>query len=102
MTSEIQIKAAGRHYETNTFPFPGGELQVQIPGLPEWPPIAQYADDYVVGGPRPQPKILRQEPRSSYYFFSLNTATNASSAARSSGVSAATVSERAAKRTASS
>jgi ribose-phosphate pyrophosphokinase len=34
MRDEIQITNDGRSYETNTFDFPGGELQVQIPDLP--------------------------------------------------------------------
>lgn len=35
MTAEIQIRHGGNRYETKSFTFPGGELQVQIPGLPE-------------------------------------------------------------------
>jgi ribose-phosphate pyrophosphokinase len=34
MPHEIQIAHAGKQYETKSFVFPGGELQVQIPGLP--------------------------------------------------------------------
>jgi ribose-phosphate pyrophosphokinase len=33
--SEIQIHHAGNCYETRSFAFPGGELQVQIPDLPD-------------------------------------------------------------------
>jgi ribose-phosphate pyrophosphokinase len=35
MTQEIQIRHDGDSYETRSFTFPGGELQVQVPGLPE-------------------------------------------------------------------
>ena len=35
MTVEIQITHQGKVYLTKSFTFPGGELQVQIPGLPE-------------------------------------------------------------------
>lgn len=34
MSSEIHIHHAGDRYETKSFTFPGGELQVSIPGLP--------------------------------------------------------------------
>jgi ribose-phosphate pyrophosphokinase len=35
MTQEIQIRHDGSSYETKSFTFPGGELRVHIPGLPE-------------------------------------------------------------------
>ena len=35
MSQEIQIHNAGNRYETKSFTFPGGELQVQVPGLPD-------------------------------------------------------------------
>src|SRR5262245_37052341 len=35
MAQEIQIRHDGAEYETKSFRFPGGELQVQVPGLPE-------------------------------------------------------------------
>lgn len=34
MTQEIKIRHDGMSYETKSFTFPGGESQVQIPGLP--------------------------------------------------------------------
>lgn len=35
MPSEIQIFHAGTAYQTKSFTFPGGEVQVQVPGLPD-------------------------------------------------------------------
>jgi ribose-phosphate pyrophosphokinase len=35
MPSELQIHHAGNCYETKSFTFPGGELQVRVPELPE-------------------------------------------------------------------
>ena len=35
MSQEIQIHHAGNIYQTKSFAFPGGELQVQVPELPE-------------------------------------------------------------------
>jgi ribose-phosphate pyrophosphokinase len=35
LTQEIQIRHIGSGHETKSFTFPGGELQVQIPGQPE-------------------------------------------------------------------
>lgn len=34
MSSEIQVFHTDRQYETKSFSFPGGELQVQLPGFP--------------------------------------------------------------------
>jgi hypothetical protein len=55
VSNEITIIHAGKTYQTTSFTFPGGELQVEIPDLP----ISFVGDITVIARPQSTDALIR-------------------------------------------